>query len=292
MKIGYPCTNLSIGCYSNKKFRLANFSIDKFVETVKNNLDCLNQIIDYNIKNNFLFLRISSETIPFASHEICNIDWKRKFRNELKYIGKKLQKNNFRVSMHPGQFTLLNSPNKNVVKKSLAELKYHADFLDAISLDNSAKIQIHVGGVYGNKDRAIKRFVNTFKVMSNKIKSRLVIENDDYHYSIGDCMKINSHTNIPIILDNLHLECLNDGESLIEAYQMIKNTWYGEHGIPMLDYSSQQEGARIGKHTDRLNQEHFSNFINVMKNEEFDLMFEIKDKEKSVGKAQEIIFRH
>jgi len=292
MKIGYPCTNLSIGCYSNKKFRLANFSIDKFVETVKNNLDCLNQIIDYNIENNFLFLRISSETIPFASHEICNIDWKRKFRNELKYIGKKLQKNNFRVSMHPGQFTLLNSPNKNVVKKSLAELKYHADFLDAISLDNSAKIQIHVGGVYGNKDRAIKRFVNTFKVMSNKIKSRLVIENDDYHYSIGDCMKINSHTNIPIILDNLHLECLNDGESLIEAYQMIKNTWYGEHGIPMLDYSSQQEGARIGKHTDRLNQEHFSNFINVMKNEEFDLMFEIKDKEKSVGKAQEIIFRH
>lgn len=292
MKIGYPCTNLSIGCYSNKKFRLANFSIDKFVETVKNNLDCLNQIIDYNIKNNFLFLRISSETIPFASHEICNIDWKRKFRNELKYIGKKLQKNNFRVSMHPGQFTLLNSPNKNVVKKSLAELKYHADFLDAISLDNSAKIQIHVGGVYGNKDRAIKRFVNTFKVMSNKIKSRLVIENDDYHYSIGDCMKINSHTNIPIILDNLHLECLNDGESLIEAYQMIKNTWYGEHGIPMLDYSSQQEGARIGKHTDRLNQEHFSNFINIMKNEEFDLMFEIKDKEKSVGKAQEIIFRH
>ena len=292
MKIGYPCTNLSIGCYSNKKFRLANFSIDKFVETVKNNLDCLNQIIDYNIENNFLFLRISSETIPFASHEICNIDWKRKFRNELKYIGKKLQKNNFRVSMHPGQFTLLNSPNKNVVKKSLAELKYHADFLDAISLDNSAKIQIHVGGVYGNKDRAIKRFVNTFKVMSNKIKSRLVIENDDYHYSIGDCMKINSHTNIPIILDNLHLECLNDGESLIEAYQMIKNTWYGEHGIPMLDYSSQQEGARIGKHTDRLNQEHFSNFINIMKNEEFDLMFEIKDKEKSVGKAQEIIFRH
>ena len=105
-------------------------------------------------------------------------------------------------------------------------------------------------------------------------------------------MKINNYTNIPIILDNLHLECLNDGESLIEAYQMIKNTWYGEHGIPMLDYSSQQEGARIGKHTDQLNQEHFSNFINIMKNEEFDLMFEIKDKEKSVRKAQEIVFRH
>ena len=289
MKIGYPCTNLSIGCSSNKKFRLANFSVDKFGKTVRNNLDCLNQIIDYNIENNFLFLRISSETIPFASHEICNIDWKVKFGNELKNIGKKLKENNFRVSMHPGQFTLLNSPNEKIVEKSLAELKYHADFLDSMNLDNSAKIQIHVGGVYGDKRAAIERFVNTFNVMPNKIKSRLVVENDDYHYSVGDCMKINGHTNIPIILDNLHLECLNDGESLTEAYQMIKDTWYGEHGIPMLDYSSQQEGARIGKHTAHLNREHFSNFINIMKGEEFDLMFEIKDKEKSVREAQKII---
>ena len=289
MKIGYPCVNRSIGCSSNKKFRLASFSVNKFNETVRNNLDCLNQIIDYNIKMDFLFLRISSETIPFASHEICNIDWKVKFGNELKHIGKKLKENSFRVSMHPGQFTLLNSPNASVVKKSLSELKYHADFLDAMNLDNSAKIQIHVGGVYGDKRAAIERFVNTFNVMPNKIKSRLVVENDDYHYSIRDCMKINNYTNIPIILDNLHLECLNNGESLNEAYQIIKNTWYGEHGIPMLDYSSQQKGARIGKHNDHLNQEHFSNFINIMKGEEFDLMFEIKDKEKSVREAQKII---
>ena len=289
MKIGYPCINRSIGCSSNKKFRLANFTEDKFNETVKNNLSCLDKIIDYNIENDMLFLRISSETIPFASHDVCTLDWKETFRIELENIGKKLRENNFRVSMHPGQFTLLNSPTEKIVGKSLAELEYHADLLDAMSLDNTAKIQIHVGGVYGDKDSAIERFISTFGIASKKITTRLAIENDDYHYSVKDCLRINKETNIPIILDNLHLECLNDGESLIEAYDMIKGTWDEEDGIPMLDYSSQQKDARIGKHTEHIDSNHFKKFIDIMHNQEFDLMFEIKDKEKSVLEAQRLI---
>jgi UV DNA damage endonuclease len=289
MKIGYPCINRSIGCSSNKKFRLANFTREKFNETVRNNLNCLDKIVDYNVENNMLFLRISSETIPFASHEVCTLDWKKIFKNELNNIGIKLKENKFRVSMHPGQFTLLNSPNEKIVEKSLAELEYHADFLNAMGLDNTAKIQIHVGGVYGDKDSAIKRFINTFGIASNKIKSRLAIENDDYHYSVKDCLRINKETNIPIILDNLHLECLNDGESLIEAYNIIKGTWSKEDGIPMLDYSSQQKDARIGKHTEHLDSNHFKEFIDIMQNQEFDLMFEIKDKEKSVLEAQRLM---
>ena len=289
MKIGYPCINRSIGCSSNKKFRLANFTREKFNETVRNNLNCLDKIVDYNVENNMLFLRISSETIPFASHEVCTLDWKKIFKNELNNIGIKLKENKFRVSMHPGQFTLLNSPNEKIVEKSLAELEYHADFLNAMGLDNTAKIQIHVGGVYGDKDSAIKRFINTFGIASNKIKSRLAIENDDYHYSVKDCLRINKETNIPIILDNLHLECLNDGESLIEAYNIIKGTWSKEDGIPMLDYSSQQKNARIGKHTEHLDSNHFKEFIDIMQNQEFDLMFEIKDKEKSVLEAQRLM---
>ena len=123
MKIGYPCINRSIGCSSNKKFRLANFTEEKFNETVKNNLSCLDKIIVYNFENDMLFLRISSETIPFASHDICNLDWKKTFKKELENIGIKLRERKFRVSMHPGQFTLLNSPSEKIVEKSLAELE-------------------------------------------------------------------------------------------------------------------------------------------------------------------------
>ena len=82
---------------------------------------------------------------------------------------------------------------------------------------------------------------------------------------------------------------MNDGESLIEAYNIIKGTWSKEDGIPMLDYSSQQKDARIGKHTEHLDSNHFKEFIDIMQNQEFDLMFEIKDKEKSVLEAQRLM---
>ena len=91
MKIGYPCVNWSIGCTSNKKFRIKSFSEEKFNSTVKNNLECLDKIVDYNIEHDLLFLRISSETIPFASHDICKIDWQNNFKKELEQIGEKVK---------------------------------------------------------------------------------------------------------------------------------------------------------------------------------------------------------
>ena len=60
---------------------------------MRNNLNCLDKIVDYNVENNMLFLRISSETIPFASHEVCTLDWKKIFKNELNNIGIKLKEN-------------------------------------------------------------------------------------------------------------------------------------------------------------------------------------------------------
>jgi UV DNA damage endonuclease len=175
MKIGYPCVNWSIGCTSNKKFRIKSFSEEKFRSTVKNNLKCLDKIVDYNIEHDLLFLRISSETIPFASHEICNIDWQTDFKNDLEQIGKKLNQNNFRVSMHPGQFTVINSPKESVVRNSISELQYHSDFLNLLQVDNTAKIQIHVGGVYGNKEEAIERFIKVCSSIPKEIKERLAI---------------------------------------------------------------------------------------------------------------------
>ena len=289
MKIGYPCVNWSIGCTSNKKFRIKSFSEEKFNSTVKNNLECLDKIVDYNIEHNLLFLRISSETIPFASHDICKIDWQNNFKKELEQIGKKLKQNNFRVSMHPGQFTVINSPNEEVVRKSISELQYHSDFLNLLQVDNTAKIQIHVGGVYGNKDAAIERFIKVYNSTPKEIKDRLAIENDDKHYSVDDCMIIFNKTEIPIILDNFHLECLNNGESLLEAYNLIENTWGNDHGVPMLDYSSQQPSARIGKHADHIDIQHFKEFMKIMKGKDADVIFEIKDKERSVLEAKKYL---
>jgi UV DNA damage endonuclease len=83
-----------------------------------------------------------------------------------------------------------------------------------MNLPETAKIQIHVGGVYGNKIDAIDRRYNNdnSKLLDEYVKRRLVIANDDPLYNLLDCIYINQKTGIPIVFDSFHYECLNSGE--------------------------------------------------------------------------------
>ena len=81
--------------------------------------------------------------------------------------------------MHPDQFVLINSPSEEIFEKSIRDLIYHEEVLSLLGLDSTHKIQIHVGGMYGDKTTAIERFVKRFEALPERIKKRLVIENDD-----------------------------------------------------------------------------------------------------------------
>ena len=115
------------------------------------NIDHLRRLLEYNVQNNLRFLRIGSGVMPFASHKINTIRWwePQVFGTALKEIGDFVKHHDIRLSMHPDQFTLLNSPNAEITARSISELEYHARFLDAMEVDATAKIQIHCGGVYG-----------------------------------------------------------------------------------------------------------------------------------------------
>ncbi|HVY01729.1 MAG TPA: UV DNA damage repair endonuclease UvsE, partial [Candidatus Nanoarchaeia archaeon] len=116
MKIGYACINNSIGCTTNSTFRLASYSEQRFKQTVENNLNCLLKLLQWNKENNIFFFRMSSDIIPFASHEICKFDWKNHFKSKLEEIGSFVKQNNMRISMHPDQFVLINALNKEIVQ--------------------------------------------------------------------------------------------------------------------------------------------------------------------------------
>jgi len=298
MKIGYPCINNSIPRNAPSTFRLVSYSENKLVQTLKSNLIHLNQILKYNVKNNLLFFRISSDLIPFASHPICKLNWRRIFRSEFEEIGDFIKLHNIRISMHPDQFVILNSPNTKTVENSINELKYHSSVLDAMCLDETAKIQIHVGGLYRNKQEATDRFVITFnkisKFVDSSIKKRLVIENDDRLYSLKDCLSINQETSIPIVFDSLHHELLNNEEPLRIALEKAMSTWkMSSDGLPIVDYSSQnsvqgKEKIRKGKHAESIDLTLFKKFLEETQNLDFDIMLEIKDKEKSALKVLEV----
>ncbi len=82
---------------------------------------------------------------------------KKEFKSQLKLIGDYINNNNMRVSMHPGQYTVLNSPKEEVVKNAMADLIYHCDFLDSLGLNSAHKIVLHCGGVYQNKNKSLQR---------------------------------------------------------------------------------------------------------------------------------------
>ncbi len=285
MRIGYPCINRTIGCTANSTFRVKNFSKEIFFEKLSNNLDCLERILRFNLKHNLLFFRISSDIVPFASHPVCKIDWRAHFKERLSALGNFIRSNKMRISMHPDQFVVMNAKKRGIVKRSIAELEYHCEFLDAMRLDAKAKVQIHVGGVYGDKPAAMQRFIQNYKRLPYKIRKRLVIENDDRLYSVSDCLDISRHVHMPVIFDSFHHELLNHGESIKECLRSASSTWKKKDGVMMVDYSSQKQGARPGTHAEAIDLALFQRFLKQAKGIDFDLMLEIKNKEKSALKA-------
>ena len=289
MKIGYPCINWSMDCRGNKTFRLKSYSEERLIETVNNNLDCLEEMLKYNIEYDMLFFRITSDLVPFASHQINEFDWQSHFEERFDEIGRLINEKNIRISMHPDQFIVLNSNKDDVVKRSIAELDYHADVLDLLNLDRTHKIQLHVGGVYGDKEKSKDRFVRRYEELDENIKKRLVIENDDTSYTLKDCLDINKRCGIPVLFDTFHHQVNNSGEEIDEALGSISKTWDDSDGLPMLDYSSQEPDEKEGKHAETIGEDDFKKFIKKSRSYDFDIMLEIKDKEKSAKKAVEII---
>ncbi len=289
MKIGYPCINLALTCKSSRTFRLKNYSEERLIESIDGNLDCLQEILEYNKNNKIFFFRITSDLIPFGSHPIMKFEWQDYFKEKFNEIGNFIKKQNMRISMHPGQYTVLNSKNDKVVNTSIKELEYHADVLDLMNLDCTAKIMTHIGGVYGDKKGSKKRFSKRYNKLSAKIKKRYVIENDDKSFNLADCLEIYEEIFIPIVFDVYHHECLNTGEIFEEVFSKFTQTWNKRDGLPIVHYSSQHQIKRQPSHADNIQLEHFKTFINKTKNYNFDLMLEIKDKERSALKAIKLL---
>jgi len=288
MRIGYPCINRTIGCIPSKTFRLASYSDERLRATVAANLACLQKILQFNVEHGLLFLRITSNIVPFASHKICTFPWQEHFSDILRELGDYCRHHGFRISMHPDQFVLLNAPDAGVLERSIAELAYQTAVLDLMGLDRATKVQIHIGGVYGDKAASMDRFVENYTRLDPAIQARLVIENDERLYSVADCRAIHDRTGIPVILDTFHHALNNQGEPLADVLSVLTKTWNNNDGLPMVDYSSQQEGKRAGAHVEHIVPEDFCQFLDNSRLYDFDIMFEIKDKEKSATLALEL----
>ena len=289
MRIGYPCINRTLDCSSSSTFRLKSYSETRLKASIQNNLNCLRRILQFNLQHKLLFFRISSDVVPFASHPINKFNWQKHFQDEFKEIGEFIIKNRMRISMHPDQFTLINSIKDEIFERSKKELLYHAQILDLMKLGTSAKIQIHVGGAYGDKKASTDRFVTRFNKLPDSVARRLVIENDDRLYDLNDCFKISEEIKIPILFDMFHHKLNNStNQTMRELFRLIEKSWNVKRdGVPMVDYSSQEPNGLLRQHSETINLEDFGLFLKQTEPFDLDVMIEIKDKEKSAIKAIE-----
>lgn len=288
MKIGYACKTVGVPNTQMKSCLLKNASNEQLTEIIKHNLNSLSNIIDYNIENNIKLFRISSDLIPFGSSEVNQLKWWEIFLEELAFIGERIKTSNMRVSLHPGQYTVLNSNNEDVVTRAVKDLIYHTRILDSMKLDSKHKIVLHIGGAYDNKMLAMERFVENYKTLDESVKKRLVIENDDKIYNIEEVLHIGNKLNIPVIFDNLHHNINAPSEKHIsEKYwiERCKLTWKKEDGNQKIHYSQQAHNKKIGSHSDFISVNEFMDFIKMLDRNDIDIMLEVKDKNLSCMKC-------
>ncbi len=288
MKIGYACLMVGVPGTDMKTTRKANATPERLEKLIAHNLAAMENMLDYNIRHGIKMYRISSDIVPFASDlETNQMDWVDLFEETLKRLGEKVKAHDIRVSMHPGQYTVLNSTDVGVVERAILDLAYHTQFLDAMGVDDSHKVILHIGGVYGDKDAAKERFIKVYEGLSDRIKARLIIENDHNLYTISDVLEISEATGAPVVYDNLHNACNPSDPEVSDAewIKQAKATWRPADRRMKIHYSQQKPGGRLGAHTDTIYIQPFMAFYEEIAPLDVDIMLEVKDKNLSAVKA-------
>jgi len=285
--IGFAC--MSLKCNTKyKTFRLANFNEHRLYQTVMHNIKETERTIRQCIVDGIKMFRLSSDIVPFATHEVSKgIDFMSWIRSDLRRIGELCKDNEIRCSMHPSQIVNINSPNKDVVRSSIKDLIYHYNLLNSMKLDDF-NIIIHVGGVYGDKVEAMKRFVKVFNKLPEQLRNHIVLENDDKSYTINDVMEIHKHTGLKIVLDILHHYCCNDGSEL--DLKSIFDTWNGK--CPKIHISSPKSDKEFRSHADMIDFDYCKEFLNQAECYEFDIMIEAKGKDLAVEKFKKDLIEY
>jgi UV DNA damage endonuclease len=284
IRIGYACINTSLPTTS-RTCRVANATPDRVIELGRQNLLALSDILRWNQSHGVRLFRISSDIIPLASHPVAQgIPWAEALASELEAASVRIRAGDARVSMHPGQYTVLSSPRPEVVQASLAELEYHARLLDLLGADQTAKLVLHLGGVYGDKVSAMQRFADHFALLSPSAQARLVLENDEKNYTAADTLALSAVIGAPVVFDVFH-HIYNPsfaGESTRQIVERVASTWRADEGPPKLHYSDQWPGKPAGSHSQSVDLEAFGRFYEQIRGLDVDVMLEVKDKQESV----------
>jgi UV DNA damage endonuclease len=296
MRLGFACTVVSITVPAHDSRRPQNHP------HLRVSLQYVEQILRYAAAQGIRMYRLSSNIAPYYT-DLTRPEFGNQLaeaREELAATGELARQLDIRLSIHPGQYTVLNSPDERIVEAARRELQYATDVLDLMGQSNDNKIILHVGGVYGDKPAALARWIARYAALPERVRARLVIENDDRLYSVGDVLEVSTATGAPVVFDNLH-HALNPTPGLPEraALQAALATWPPTQ-TPKTHYSDRrttpievrrngvvkQVKPSYGAHADYVDPARFAAYVQAAHGlPDFDVMFEAKAKDLAVRRV-------
>ncbi len=268
---------------------------------LKTSLTYLDAIFDHLAKHRIRMYRMSSDLAPYATHPDMPQfhSMVRESAAELQAIGAKARQLEIRLSFHPSQYVLLNSPDPVLTAKSVWDLTSQAEMLDLMELGPEAVLVTHVGGTYGDRAGSNARWVQNWKTLPEPVRRRLVLEHDDSRFSASDTLWIHAQTGVPLVFDHQHFWCFNpDGLDLHETVTRMLATWPA--GVrPKVHFSSPRTELREMKrkdtntrktttvllaplwtgHADFCHPFEFISFMRLCTSLDFDVMLEAKSKD-------------
>ena len=237
--LGYACINTSLQANkitTNRTMRRKTFDtkgLDYVSELALQNVKDLKTYIHWNNEFKIKLFRLSSQIFPWMEeYEFSDLKDYKEISDLMMEIGEIATDNGQRLTMHPGPYHCLASPNPNVVKRTIIGLNKHSEQFDMMGFYSDPspynKINIHVGGAYGDKKSTLERFCKNFELLDENTKKRLVIENDDSpnEFSVKELFDgVYQHIGIPITFDYFHHTFNTGGLTEEQALKMASITW-------------------------------------------------------------------
>ena len=275
---------------------------------LSNSLVKLEAILGYCDRHDIRMYRVATALAPYSSHpELTQFHGQvEECEAELERVGARALELGIRLSTHPGQYTVLNSESDSVRDAAAAELEVQAALFDAMGLGPESVVVLHVGGSAGGIDAGLARFEAGFELLSDAARSRLVIENDDRVFAIGDVAGLAGRLGIPAVFDPHHHRC-HDPDRIAdsEALALALATWRAgvtpkiHFSSPRLDIGEERKkvGRRVERrpvlpqlraHADLIDPMAFEHYlVDVIGDRDLDVMLEAKAKDLALTRLRE-----
>lgn len=278
-----------------KKLADREAAVRKLEMLARENIHNCLRLLRHNRAHDIQVFRFSSKLIPLLGHEMLS-EWDPfpVLADSFAELGDYVKQHGMRVGFHPDHFTVLSTPREDVLQSSIQTLDHHVRMLEAMGLDEQARLNIHIGGSYGDREAALARFRRQFTAMEERIKKRITLENDDKTFTALETLQACEDLGVPMVFDLHHHIVNNSGESAQDLWPRIAATWRKSQLVPVelapkIHISSPKSDKELRAHADYVEASQLMTFLReaAASTPQLDVMIEAKRKDEALFRLVE-----